>query len=54
MNIDDQTKTYKEKLWPEFTIKGNSGQKIKQIGAFLIWRPLGVSNPCCRDENPVS
>ena len=25
-----------------------------EIFMFDIWRPLGDSNPCCRDENPES
>ena len=29
-----------------------SYSRYKKIN--YIWRPLGESNPCCRDENPVS
>ena len=29
-------------------------QKTRLAPGFRNWRPLGVSNPCCRDENPVS
>ena len=33
-------------------------QAIKNSKSLILllekWRPLGVSNPCCRDENPVS
>ena len=29
-------------------------KKARLLPGFKIWRPLGVSNPCCLDENQVS
>ena len=30
------------------------GSNLHNISHLEMWRPLGESNPCCRDENPVS
>ena len=37
-----------------YNLYQSGGSNLNKNSHLERWRPLGESNPCCRDENPVS